>query len=261
MSKNSTGRNWTKDELILAIDLYCRIPFGKMHSGNDKIIQLSKFLNRTPSSVAMKLVNFASLDPSLQVRSIKGLRNASKLDREVWNEIFSDWEQFAVVGNGAFLSIQGETEREIKELKAEISKPEGDTEKLVVSKSRLVQSFFRNTVLSSYNDKCCFCKMNLKELMVASHIIPWSESVVKRADPTNGLCLCPLHDKAFDRGFLSIDDEYRIMVSPEIKKRKTESELFRIGLIEIEGKEMVLPDRFLPGMDSLEYHRTQIFKS
>ena len=70
---------WTREQLILTINLYCKTPFGRLHKTNPDVINLSKLIDRTPSSVAWKLVNFASLDPSLQARGIKGAQNASKL--------------------------------------------------------------------------------------------------------------------------------------------------------------------------------------
>ena len=72
-----------------------KLPFGKMHSRNPKIIKLAKLIGRTPGSVAFKLVNFASLDPSLSARGIKGARNSSKLDRVIWDEFYNNWEQLA----------------------------------------------------------------------------------------------------------------------------------------------------------------------
>lgn len=65
-------RLWTREELILAINLYCKIPFGKLHRNNPDIIKLAKLIDRTPNTVSYKLVNFASFDPSLEARGIKG---------------------------------------------------------------------------------------------------------------------------------------------------------------------------------------------
>ena len=56
-------RNWTKDELILTFALYLRLPFGKMHHNNPDVIYIAQLINRTPGAVAMRLGNFASLDP------------------------------------------------------------------------------------------------------------------------------------------------------------------------------------------------------
>lgn len=87
--------NWTRDQLLVAFNLYCRIPFGRMHSRNPEIIELAGLMGRTPSAVAMKLCNFASLDPAEQARAIHGLKGASKLDRAIWDEFHSDWELLA----------------------------------------------------------------------------------------------------------------------------------------------------------------------
>ena len=84
-------RLWTRDELILAINLYCKLPFGRLHKFNPEIIKLANLIGRTPSSVALKLVNFASLDPSLRARGIEGAANASKLDGEIWSEFYNHW--------------------------------------------------------------------------------------------------------------------------------------------------------------------------
>ena len=76
-------RLWTRNELLLAINLYCKLTFGQLHKGNPAIIELAGLVGRTPSSVTLKLVNFASLDPSLDRA---GMSNASHLDRQVWQE-------------------------------------------------------------------------------------------------------------------------------------------------------------------------------
>lgn len=64
---------WTKDELILALNLYLKLLFGKLHSHTPEIIHLPNILGRTPSSIAMRLNNFASVDPYHQQRGIDGL--------------------------------------------------------------------------------------------------------------------------------------------------------------------------------------------
>ncbi len=87
----STGERkpWTRDELILAINLYCKTPFGRIHVRNPEIIELARILERTPGSVSYKLANFANIDPSLER---KGASHVSKLDVEVWNEFFTNWD-------------------------------------------------------------------------------------------------------------------------------------------------------------------------
>lgn len=84
---------WSREELILAINLYCKLPFGRLHNSNPQVIRLAELIGRTPSSVAYKLVNFASLDPSLKKRGIKGASNASKLDKVIWEEFYNNWNE------------------------------------------------------------------------------------------------------------------------------------------------------------------------
>jgi hypothetical protein len=85
-------KGWTHDELLLAMNLYCKLPFGQLRHGNADVIRLASVLNRTPSSVSMKLCNFASFDPALQARGVKGLTGASRADKAVWDEFHADWE-------------------------------------------------------------------------------------------------------------------------------------------------------------------------
>ncbi|HPY77915.1 MAG TPA: hypothetical protein PLQ45_08745, partial [Anaerohalosphaeraceae bacterium] len=82
MSKSR--RDWTREESILAFNLYCKIPFGQISSRNPRIIELSKHINRTPSALSMKMGNLARLDPALQSRNVQGLSHGSKLDKEIW---------------------------------------------------------------------------------------------------------------------------------------------------------------------------------
>ena len=69
-------RLWTREELILAFNLYLKIEFGKTHKSNPQVIDLANVIGRTPSSVGMRLGNFASLDPYHQQRGIGGLKNS-----------------------------------------------------------------------------------------------------------------------------------------------------------------------------------------
>ena len=253
------NRPWTRDELLVAINLYCRTPFGKLHHNNPDIVALAVHLHRSPSAVAMKLVNFASIDPSHRARGIKGLRNVSKLDNEVWKEFYSNWEQLAYESQRAFYRLQEKQYGEVIIEDASDVFPTRKTEMECMVRVRLVQSFFRDTILVNYNSRCAFCGLNLPLLLIASHIIPWKDSVEKRADPRNGICLCALHDKAFDKGILSIDVNFGILVS-SLAKKKTVSVIHRVGLIDIEGNKITLPRRFMPDLTAIEFHRSQIFK-
>lgn len=87
-----SSNRWTPDQLKLAFHLYCQLPFGKLHSRNSEITELAQLIGRTPSAVAMKLVNFASLDPAITSTGRRGLGNASHADRSVWDEFHANWD-------------------------------------------------------------------------------------------------------------------------------------------------------------------------
>lgn len=203
----------------------------------------------------MKLVNFASLDPAQKKRNVKGLANVSSLDRAIWEEFEAAPNKVAEQSEEEFnrLSLPVELQAE-----PEFRLPEGPTEKQLSRPMRLVQSFFSRSVLASYGFKCSFCGLELRALLNASHIIPWKVSVELRADPRNGFCLCVLHDRAFDRGLISVDADSRLLISKQLKKTNPVP-LHRVGLLDIEGQRINLPGRFLPDAKCLEYHRGSVF--
>ena len=81
--------------MIVAFNLYCKIPFGRITSNHPEIINLAKIIGRTPSAVAFKLVNFARLDPELQKREVAGMSHGSKSEVEIWNEFHGNWNELA----------------------------------------------------------------------------------------------------------------------------------------------------------------------
>ena len=252
-------RDWTRDELSLAMNLYCQLPFGKMHKGNPEIIALAKAIDRTPSSVAMKLSNLASLDPVHQERGIKGLSGASQSDRAIWKEFHDDWDR---------LSIESEALRETLALTADdegsqrITQNEafiGATETTATVKVRRAQRFFRRSVLASYDSKCCISEIAIRQLLIASHILPWSTHPEHRADPRNGLCLSQLHDAAFDQGLITIDEEFRLVIARSLREATTNAVLHS-SFLTCEGKHICLPQRFRPPSKFFEQHRQTIFR-
>ncbi|PKP10439.1 MAG: restriction endonuclease [Bacteroidetes bacterium HGW-Bacteroidetes-4] len=248
---------WTREELILAINLYCKLPFGRLHRLNPQVIRLSELINRTPSSVAYKLVNFASLDPSLKIRGIKGASNASKLDKEIWDEFYNNWEDLPYESENLLAKFENKAIEAISPIEIN-DLPEGKTRESMV-KLRVNQSFFRSSILASYNNTCCITGLNQSELLIAGHIKPWSEDEKNRLNPRNGIAINALHDKAFENGLLTITPEYKIKISNTILKQKR-TEALEKYFLQYENKDIILPSRFLPDVEFLKYHNDYRFK-
>jgi len=245
-------RNWTEHELLIAMNLYCRLPFGQCNSRNKLVNEVASKMDRTAGSISRKLGNIASLDPRHQARGVGGLPNSSKLDRKVWADFQDNWSAMAEKSETAFGVLMGEAAQEEPVHKIEQLSGPSEVERMV--KTRRLQTFFRNVVLSSYDNRCALTGIAVPQLLIASHIIPWSESESRRADPTNGLCLNALHDKAFDRHLITFDEDYRLVVSSILKKRDI-SEFQSTNFTELEGTELTLPHRFAPDSQALEAHR------
>ena len=251
---------WRREELLVAFNLYCQMPFGKMHKSNPDVIRLAKLIGRTPSSVAMKLVNFASLDPAITGTGRSGLGNASAADRKMWNEFHNDWEQLALESKHVLNALaKGESSSVALEDEDRVESEmnyEGAT-KTVLMEARIKQSFFRNAVLSGYQNQCCISALQEPRLLIASHIIPWSKDKSNRLNPRNGLCLSALHDRAFDQGLITVTPDYRVRVSKQLKKLNDTFNEF--SLVAFDGKPILRPQKFTPNPEFLNFHMENIF--
>ncbi|WP_035613601.1 HNH endonuclease [Haloferula sp. BvORR071] len=258
------GKRWTRDELTVALGIYHNLTFGQLHGKQPVVVQLADKLGRSPGSVAMKLCNFASLDPALKMRGIKGLEGASALDREVWADFHQHPEevvpqsreilrQMFKVGPGSELEVLPKEGIKVRK------RPQGDTEVSVTVKQRRGQEYFRDAVLNNFGGACGVTGIPVRELLVASHILPWKTHEAERLNVRNGLCLSRLHDAAFDRGLISFDDELRMVISPALKRHFPQrgiAESFKA----YEGECLIVPDdAALPELAFLATHRTRIF--
>lgn len=255
-------RDWTHDEIRLAYFLYCQLPFGRLHGRNPEIIALAKLLDRSPGAVAMKLVNLASLDQNITATGRVGLKNASKLDKQVWQELHHNWDQFAeqAISQRQYLEKSLADYQAASTAVSEVPLPQTDAadysanNRQSVVMQREKQSFFRRTVLNNYNQRCCMTDLAEPQLLIASHIIPWSEDPTNRLNPANGLCLSALHDKAFDQHLISLDENYRILIGDKLKRRRDEN-FVQTAFLGLEGKQISLPERFSPNLEFLARHR------
>ena len=251
-------RLWSKEELILAFNLYLKISFGKTHSGNPKIIALADLINRTPASVVMRLGNFASIDPFHINRGISGLKNGMNQVQPIWDEFFNNQEELIFLSEQILAQRQNTSiEKKYKDVLSDINNLEGK-DVLRTVKARVNQSVFREMILSNYNSKCAISGIDLPELLLASHIIPWSQNAEHRLNPENGICLSALYDKAFDKGLIGINLDHKIILSDTLKKKR-DNEYFNKYFYHLENQQIIRPQKYLPKKEFLEHHLDTIF--
>ncbi len=249
----------------MALNLYCKLPFGQLHRGNPIIIDVAKRMGRTPSSLAMKLCNFAALDPIQKARGIKGLWGVSVEATKLWSEFH---ENINVLGpeseqllHDLFTKDEG---REVDFLQRDkvrvVRPPAGPTEAKATVRVRRGQQFFRQAILSAYGVRCCITGISVPRLLVASHIKPWRDFPNERVDPRNGLCLSCLHDAAFDSGLITLDEKLRLVLSKQLKHYFPQPALEQ-NFAQYEGANIRLPEKLAePSPEFLRYHRDSIFQ-
>lgn len=179
------------------------------------------------------------------------------MDEDIWNEFNNNWENLAYESELLIAKFSKKTIEETAHIEAS-ELPKGKEREAII-KTRVNQSFFRSSILSSYNQKCCITGLSISDFLVASHIIPWAKDERNRLNPHNGLCLNTIHDKAFDKGYLTITAAYKIKLSryfDDFKKDIAVEELF----FKYNNQSIMLPDKFLPSKEFLDYHYNNIFK-
>lgn len=249
---------WTKEELILAFNLYLKLPFGKMHSRNADVIHLAALIGRSSNSVAFRLTNFAAVDPYHQARGVKGMEGGRKQCQPIWDEFIENKEQLLFESERILAQKEHQTlESKFKDILFDIKNLKGDT-KLREVKVRINQNVFRQIVLSNYSTKCAVSNIDIPDLLVASHIIPWSVNESERLNPENGICLSSLYDKAFDKGLIGITERFEVLISKDLKKN-TDKEYYRKYFAELEDKKLLLPIRYLPKKEFLQFHLDTVF--
>jgi putative restriction endonuclease len=250
---------WTREELILAFNLYLKLPFGKMHKRTPEIIKLANLLERTPSSIGMRLGNFASVDPYHQERGVGGLKGGMNQVKPIWDEFFNNQEELVFLSEQILAQKENTSiENKYQELLFDIKDLKGEMVTREV-KTRVNQSVFRQMVLANYNTKCAITGIDIPKLLLASHIVPWSKNEKERLNPENGICLSALYDKAFDKGLIGIDLDYKIILSKDLKPKK-DTAFYQQHFAPIENKKITEAISYFPRKDFLQYHLDSVFE-
>jgi len=237
--------SWSREELISAYNLYCKIPIKEINSKNTKVVEFADLLGRTSKEVAKRFKNFSRLDADVNISE-----NIEAEDKIIWKFFNNDWEKSVYESEDKIIDFENK-------LKNITEFPKGKERDSIV-KSRINQNFFRSAVLTSYQNKCCITGLPFAELLNASHIIPWAVDTNNRLNPHNGLCLNVLHDRAFDRGLITIKPDYTIDISPSINNFLDKS--VKDYFLCFKNQKIILPQRFVPERSFLEFHNKNIFR-
>lgn len=257
---------WTEAELLIALNLYHKMTFGQISSRQPLIVEVAKKMGRTPSSLSMKLGNLASFDPALQMRGIKGLSGASALDGEMWQRFHAQIHEMVPASEEAFrnlFEITDDCDVDVIPKQGVIIRKRTAplvTESTATINVRRGQDFFREAVLNNFDGRCGVSQLAIRELLVASHIIPWANHPFERLNVRNGLCLSRIHDSAFDQGLIAFDDSLQLVLSKRLRSQLPNSAIDNF-FAKYEGKALLLPDdAAFPDTAFLAMHRKSIFK-
>lgn len=248
---------WTREQLIMALNVYCKIPFKDVKEWHPIIQKYAPIIGRTPVALKMKVGNFGRFDPSLRERGITGLGHGSAAEEPVWNEFWGNAEKLAFESERLFAERMGENIEDYVHIEA-TDLPQGK-DRLAVVKQRVNQKFFRETVLCSYLYQCCITGVTNTSLLEACHILSWAEDKDNRTNPKNGLCMNPFFHKAYDNFLMSITPDYTIAISEKLIDGVRDSQ-FRDYLTGIRGGKIILPEKFAPERDYLAKH-FQLYQS
>ena len=256
--------NWTEEQITVVLYEYCRNPFGQFSATKPFVIHLGGLLGRSPAAIVRKVGNLASFDPQMKARGVGGLGHTGKLDEVVWNKYSSHWDQLAYDAEILIAKFKEKSFEDSVKESIEInlsSLPKGEERRQEVVR-RIHQDFFRRTVLSSYNSRCCITGLNNKVLLEASHIVGWSKDEANRTNPQNGLCMNVLFHKAYDENLLGISPDYEVFISEEFfgTKLKDVDSSTKKYLRGYNKRKLIMPKRFIPDRDLLAIH-FDVFKA
>lgn len=252
------SQDWTRNELVLALDLYYRA--GVRRDGNDQAVQeLASAIGRTQHSVAMKLHNFEALDPNI---SKKALENTSRLDSIIFENfsrrtdlLHDEADKIRIKLSEAGQLADPQTEEELRRIQGGSYHVE---DREATTRVRRGQAAFAKAIKDNYGSACAICGIELSALLVASHIKPWADDPDHRLDPANGICLCVLHDRLFDEGLITLSPELTVVVARDLRTARAKG--VQEIVAGIEGTRLKAPASSPPGELMLDYHRRAIFR-
>ena len=287
-ARRATGAalgNWNEAETIIALAILVyadpsRIGGTKtLADGTSRqhpaVVAAASAIGRTEGAVGMKVQNLRYV----LTNGARGLPGGSKLDERTietfaghLNNLLACLFMVADIVPGVMdvYRLLCGPGIDIDELVAEDlpQDRERSTERTAEVVLRRGQGVFRGRVLANYRHGCAFCGLRSRHpdrntyLLVASHILPWRDADDhQRLDPANGFSLCATHDRAFEWGFVTVDDDLRVVVSDGTQEQYEPLARIKAEILDLHGREIDrAPSGFEPpGESYLEHHRDVVF--
>lgn len=260
--------NWS---LLVHTKHDCRISYPFYYLKSDKfwtLVPKNGFENINQMGSIMKSFSNlnAALDCALIDEDLYRLMMDNHCNQVLQQFLLDEYFPFAI-GNWANLNLPTDSLfNEIEEkILNEPSEDYRDEIKVLMQQKNEEEIFLRGSVFKReipkiYNNTCCISGMRIDSTLSVSmidacHIVPFSISYDDTI--TNGIALSPNLHRAFDRGLISINDEYRVVLSNSFKEVES-NYMIRI----FENKEIQLPDlkNFYPLKVNLLWHKENVFK-
>lgn len=241
---------WTREQEIVALYLYCMIPFNKVNNSNPKIAEMAALIGRpNANSLKAKIGNFGKFDTNLDAM---GLGHTSHLDEEIWNEFNGRWQELEIEALQLIEDFQNNNHKEQPEIP---NIPIG-REREIVIKKRTNQYLFRNMVLSAYNNSCCITGIARSNLIEACHILDWKDDEKNRLNPCNGLAMNTLFHRAYDNLLIGISPDFEVEISDKMydELRGEDKDKTFSFFNPYNGIKITLPRKFKPNISFLETH-------
>lgn len=257
---DASRKAWTHDQLLAAFFMYMQLKPEELQTATPTMERFAKAVKKPKQAIAAKLRALAQLDPVLASHAKRASDNVTPLDQAVWDEFKNNWTQTTLMAGESFEAIAGSywdaTESsQIATGDATLIFKEGQTRGAIVEVRRN-QYVFRKAVLNSYASTCCVSGLKDERLLIASHIVPWSQDQKNRLNPQNGLCLSALHDRAYDQGLITVLPNRTVRVHPDLKSQKGDAFLSD-ALLKYDKQGILLPGRFRPDERFLRDHATR----
>ena len=272
---------WNREQTLMALGLYLLPPVGKRNwdDPDPQIKVIAEAIGRSGNAVCLKIANLKNCDPN---RTGKGFSNGSAMDREVMAEYLAApsetlAEAMGLLAQNGIVLCEREGVPSLQaggrplragpavtfeydgQLKGSVAPVGAERDARV--RARVNQDYFRRNLLANYRGACCLTRIDTTALLVASHIKPWGKSApAERTVSSNGILLNALHDKAFDKGLITLDDQYRVRVSSRLRHSESNDR----WLFAYEGRRIDLPHdptkATWPSLEFIRYHNDCIFE-